>query len=247
MNRLRRVTLRVWAVIGTAVVIVVSLGLVVAAYAGWTVGLGTHDRAVTVVAALTAGALFAGLIAAILALAAYWSASGTPDLSVEITFPFSKPNAPVFRADPPRADDGLIPIPAFKQVYGRVVVRNASDYAARNPGVRIRLHGLVHRHADPGWTTVLLVNGGGVIESQWDGGADEIIHGGWERVLPPYVMSGSFFIPGQEASMEVTVVADGVAPRTTFIPVRMANDDEAREIDARRAKEDGPVSQTAVG
>lgn len=246
MNRLRRITLRVWAVLGTALVIAVSVGLVVAAYAGWTVGLGTHDRGVTVVAALTAGALFAGLIAAILALAAYWSASGTPDLSVEITFPFSEPNAPVFRVDPPRDGDGWIPIPAFKQVYGRVVVRNASSYAARNPGVRIRLHGLAHLSESPGWTRTMYANMVGVIECQWDGGADGMIHGGWERVLPEYVMSGSYFIPGQQATMEITVVADGMSPRTTIVPVRIADEGKGQEIDTKRAEEDGSVSQTAV-
>lgn len=80
--------LRVWVVVGTVAVTVASGALVVAAYAGWTVGLGTHDRAATVTVALTAGALFAGLVAAILALAAYWSASGVPKLEIEIGFPF---------------------------------------------------------------------------------------------------------------------------------------------------------------
>jgi hypothetical protein len=72
--KLLRVPLRTCLVVGTVATFVVGVVLVVLAYRGWTFGLGTHDKPTLVTVALTADALFFGFVAAVLALAAYWSA-----------------------------------------------------------------------------------------------------------------------------------------------------------------------------
>jgi hypothetical protein len=244
--KLRQLPFRIWVGVGTAVVLLAGLVVLILAYGGWTFGLGTHDKATTVTVALTVGAFLFGAVAILLAFFAYWSASGTPDLSVEIRFDFSEPNKPLFKVDPPD-ENGWVPIPAFKQVQGHVTVRNASVYAARNPGVRIRLHGLSRRNEDPGWTSTMFVNMLGAIEAQWDGGADEIIHGKWERVLPIFKLQGSHVLPGQTPSLEITVVADGVEPRTMMVPVQTATEEEWDEIMKARNEaevESNPVAST---
>ena len=67
----------------------------------------------------------------------------------------------------------------FRQVEGEVTIVNNSAYAAQNPGVRITLLGLGGIPEQPGWTVIRTENVIGIMQLQWDGGADYIIHGRW--------------------------------------------------------------------
>jgi hypothetical protein len=208
--------------------------LVVLAYRGWTFGLGTHDKPTLVTIALTADALFFGLVAAVLALAAYWSASGRADLSVEIRFNFSDTNKPVFKVGPPREHDQWRPIEPFKQNRATVVVRNDSRYAARNPWVCIGLHGISLSTAPDGWKETRHANMLGVTELMWEG---EIVHGEMPLPLPDLVLSDSCLLPRPAPRIEVTVVADGVSPKVEELYVQGLDESGYEEYkDGRRER-----------
>lgn len=211
MKRLCQVSLRQWVMVGTVVVILVSVALIVEAYRGWTLGLRTHDRGVIVTVALTADALFAGLVAVVLALAAYWSASGVPKLEIEIEFPFLDQDHPGLISGRALGSDTR-EVQQSGQTHVQIVIKNTSVYAARNAGVRIRFEGLGRIGMNPAFADIEAVPRKGAIAFQWDGGADEIIHGKWERRLPTFSLERSLLFDGEEPSMEVTVVADGIQP-----------------------------------
>ncbi|HEV2347397.1 MAG TPA: hypothetical protein VGS97_25100 [Actinocrinis sp.] len=220
-------SLRQWVVVGTVVVIVGSVVIVAMAYAGWTLGLGTHDRGVTVTVALTADALFAGLVATVLALSAYWAASGTADLHVELTFNYSKPNEPVFKLGTPLPGTSWRPIEPFKQNRARVVVYNRSKYSARNASVQIRLRGFMNVQPVPGWLVISSANMVGATAFQWDGGADQLVHEGVARVLREFTLIDAQVDPAStQPLIVVTVVADGVKPKPIMMPVRALEPDE---------------------
>jgi hypothetical protein len=44
----RPTSYRTWVTISTVAVLVIGAGLIIAAYAGWDVGTGDHDKGVTV-------------------------------------------------------------------------------------------------------------------------------------------------------------------------------------------------------
>ena len=236
--KLLRVPLRTCLVVGTVATFVVGVVLVVLAYRGWTFGLGTHDKPTLVTVALTADALFFGFVAAVLALAAYWSASGKAKLIIELWFNFSDPNELVFKVDAPRVGDQRLPIVQFKQNRASVVVRNQSRYSARNPGVFISLRGVSLSTAPDGWNATRTVNMLGVTELMWDG---EIVHGEMPLPLPDVVLADSCLLPWLEPLVEVIVVADGLKPRVYKLPVRGLNEAEyetyQQERNARIANE----------
>jgi hypothetical protein len=188
----------------------------------WRYGLPTTDKTQIVNTVISACALALVGWGAVVALLAYISATGSPDLKPEITFNFSQPNQPVFmaHAGSPESGDFLMVEP-FKQVDGRVVVYNKSKYAARNPGVLIELEGCGLRDSPLGeWRKVTAVNMIGVTSMQWDGGADYIIHGKWRRTLPPLNFSGLASY-SRDPSITVSVAADGFAPLKTNIPLKI--------------------------
>ena len=229
--KLLRVSLRTWLVVGTAAAFVVGVVLVVLAYRGWTFGLGTHDKPTLVTVALTADALFFGFVAAVLALAAYWSASGKAKLTVEFWFNFSDPNELVFKVDEPRAGDQWMPIVQFKQNRASVVVRNRSRYSARNPGVFVSLRGVSLSTAPDGWKATRRVNMLGVTELMWDG---EIVHGDMPLPLPDFVLTDSCLVPWLEPLIEVIVVADGLKPLVYKLPVTGLNEAEYKTYQEER-------------
>lgn len=189
----------------------------------WRFGLPTHDKVLIVNTVIAACALALVGWGVIVALAAYIIATGNPDLAPEITFNFSNVNEPVFKAkvDFPEPGGGL-PTEPFKQMDGRVVIRNRSKYAARNPGVLIELDGLgIYPPPDLGdWRVISSANMVGITAIQWDGGADYIVHGKWHRTLPSLDFRGlaSF---SSHPHLIVSIAADGFGPRKWRMPVRV--------------------------
>jgi hypothetical protein len=225
---------RTWVAIGTVTVLIVGGGLIVAAYDGWDVGTGDHDKGVTVTVAVTIAAAVLGAVAAVLALAAYWSASGTADLDVEIRFNFSHVNEPYFKVSEPQGPDGWVPIVPFKQNRATVTLRNDSKYSARNPWVRIRLYGISLPKAPEGWKPTRTANMFGVTELMWEG---EIIHGDMPLPLPDLVLEDSLLAPKIRHRIEATLVADGLARKEIEVPVvGLKGDDYAAYRDARKAQ-----------
>ena len=231
--------IRQWMIVVTgALVGVAVLAVVGSAFEGWQYGLPTHDRTVLVntVAAVAAFILVAWGV--VVALAAYVSATGTPDLSVELTFRYPFPNEPVFslaRDDEikQKLTDEHQYIGPYRQAEGQMMMKNSSKYAARNPGVRIRLDGLGGVPPQAGWTVVAKENMVGTIILQWDGGADYIIHGEWSRMLPALDVRGMYAFTKAPAFI-IEFAADGFGPKTLKLPVKILGEADYAAYSTRR-------------
>lgn len=209
------------AKIGTYVAIVIGAALIILAYCGMTFGMGTDDKAVVLANVLAFDVVMITIVAAIVALAAYWEASGKPDLSVDLLMKFCEDNQPVLCVKP-RRDlnwDYIDDRPGFE---AELVVRNVSRYAARNPSVEVMLRGVSLLNDIPGWDVVGRANAGGATQLLWDGGADRLVHGRGLRKLPRLVFNGGLLLPGApNTEIEVTLFADGAEPVRVMIPLRL--------------------------
>ena len=228
-----RRTPRGLAVVGTAGVIVVGVVLLVLAYCGITFGLGT-DKTTVVTTVLTFDALLFGGVAAVVALAAYWEASGRPELSAELLVRFSEKNEPTLLINPP-TEQGSVYVSKAPHLAAELVIRNASTYAARNPSVAVKLRGMALRTTSPNWEAVTFASTVGVTELLWDGGADRMIHGLGLRKLPGFTLSEALIIVGVPRDVEVTLFADGTEPRTTVFSVQLVQQDEWGQIMKERS------------
>lgn len=215
---------RGWISLVTAALLVATAYVIYGAFRyNWRYGLPTHDKTVVVNTVFAACAL--GLVGwgVIVALAAYISATGSPNLSFEITFNFSYPNKPVFKAHVGFPEPGAaLTAEPFKQLDGRVVIRNRSKYAARNPGVLIEFKNCsLPDPPDLGeWRKVSTGNMVGVTSIQWDGGANYIIHGRWRRTLPPLDFR-SLAAYSCDSHLLVSIAADGFDPHEWKVPVKI--------------------------
>jgi hypothetical protein len=173
----------------TALVLLTAAGIL-----GWAVNVWSSarpaptDRLAEVGDILALGTLALAAIAGFVALQAYASATGLPDLQLQIRFPFSENNQPAFRAEVP--DDGtmLTSVP-FKQTSSTIILWNTSVYSARNPALVVRLNNMAYvpgeydSNVDNGWTTLEFVTTFGATALQWDGGPTYSIHGKSKRYI----------------------------------------------------------------
>ncbi len=221
-----------------AILTLTALGIIGAAWWGWTFALPTKDHVavVNVVVALAAYVLVA--FSVVVALLAYLAATGRPDLHAVIQFNFSYPNEPVFEAiDKSFSDDTLmIELAQYKQLYATVYIENRSSYAGHNPGLRIELSGIGGLREQSGWSSIEHASTVGLIAIQWDGGADLLIHGKWPRPLPGLDFSDAFVFKRVKPELTVTVVADGVKPRVQRLPIRVLNGQEYAAYAAERSR-----------
>lgn len=226
---------RLWISIATVATLVLGLAAVaLAAFANWKFGLPTGDKTVVINTVVATVSCLLVAVAGVVALIAYLAASGRPDLDIDITFPFSFPNKPVFVADDSQDHPaGWRTITPFKQVQAKVRLKNASDYAGRNPGVRIELEGLGGLNPQPGWESLEFANTVGLTTIQWDG---DIVHGCWSRTLPDLNFEGvQELVPGA-AALVVTIAADGIRPVERRMPVRVLSRAEYESYSAERAE-----------
>jgi hypothetical protein len=191
---------------------------------------GTADRLAETADVLAAGTLVLAILAAFVALQAYAAATGLPDLQVQLTFGFSYPNRPVFRAK--LGEDGSSQVAApFKQVYCIVSVYNKIGYSARNPAVIIRLKGMAFlpRPDDTKWAEIDFAQTQGATAVQWDGG-NQSIHGRSSRRLPGLNFTGLQTVPvwGQPVFV-VELLAEGGYRKEREIPVRFVPEDSEWE------------------
>lgn len=204
----------------------VCLLLVLGSYLfGWAYGLpvaASDSKMAVFNTVVSVASLVVVSLAGIVAILAYQIASGTPKLTFELQFPFSRMNAPSFRLDAVLDVPHTSPwrrIAEFKQTDGILVLKNESRYTARNPGVRIKFQGFVGIPGQNYWQTTTHVTSVGVTEIQWDGGTDHMIHGEWSRTLPTFSLLGASLLPDEQPKLIVTVVADGVSPASVELPV----------------------------
>jgi hypothetical protein len=235
-----RHTTRGKAKIGTYGTLIVGVVLLVLTYCGVTFGMGTDDKSTVLANVLAFDVVMFGGVAAVVALAAYLDASGKPDLSADLWMRFSEKNDPMLKVDPP-GELGTVYVSQAPSVYGELVIHNASTYAARNPSVVVKLHGLGLHVDNGGWDIVSRGNGVGATELQWDGGADRMIHGLGPRKLPPLYFNRAFVIPGGSPGIEVTMYADGTEPTSVTFSVRLVDDEQWSQIMKARASKSPPT------
>jgi hypothetical protein len=221
---MRVIPVRAVVIIVTVILFVATVACVAAAaFGNWRFGLPTHDKTTVINTVVAVGAFVLVAWGVIVALAAYVSATGSPDLSVELRFEWSEVNKPVFVKSATEIDDDLtrsLAILDNEGTLGTLVISNSSKYAARNPGVRITLQGLGRAGPQEGWVTIAETPYGPPEGLQWDGGADFIIHGQWSRTLPVLNFAG-MGVDRLDPAFIIDIAADGFGPKTTTIPVRI--------------------------
>lgn len=173
--------------------------------------------------------LLLAVIAGLVALLAYAATTGLPNLDIQIWFPFSYANLPVFRADPV-GEAGSLYARQFKQTTPEIRVRNTSNYSARNPAVVIHLRGMAFSPNEQSaeWTQIDFVTTVGITGMQWDGGAYSI-HGHSVRRLPWLDLDRLHTVPAWgEPKFIIELLAEGYR-REVEIPARFTTDDGDRE------------------
>jgi hypothetical protein len=201
--------------------LLVSFLLLIAGGLSYLWQLTFADRVALFTLESSVAALVLALIAVQIASAAYRLAAGRPSLHLELRFPFSAVNAPIFEIAP----DGdpselLVPLAHFKQTRATVVLVNAAGWSARNPAVRISFHGFINIADQEGWAVVDFKSSVGPVSLQWDGGADYLVHGGWSRRLPDIDLQSVRISRGLHHRFLVELVADGYTAEPCVIPVR---------------------------
>lgn len=224
---MRVMSLRVLVITVTVILFVATvLCVALAAFADVKFGLPASTDKTTVINTVVAvGAFVLVAWGVVVALAAYVSATGSPDLTVVVAFKNSAPNNPVFEAAQKDSSHN-IPRTYIKpdaRLEASVTITNKSKYSARNPGVRISFQGLGGIREQDGWETLDYVPSLENRDLQWDGGADYIIHGHWSRTLPTLNLRG-MYIYEQYGAIHVNFAADGFGPVFMLLIVRVMNE-----------------------
>jgi hypothetical protein len=230
-----------WISVITLVLLVAAALAVISVFRyNWHYGLKTNDQAVIINTVMSACALALVGWGVIVALAAYVSATGRPDLRPEITFTFSLPNRPVFQAEVDSPDPGgFFSVQKYKQTKGHLVIHNKSKYAARNPGVLLEFEGFGLVDTDlTEWRTVSTANMIGVRSIQWDG-ADFMIHGKWSRKLPALDFQGLTAL-SLNPELAISIVADGLTPRTWRFPIKILGPVDYKKYTSELVEHAGP-------
>jgi hypothetical protein len=212
------------AVIATTILILGTM------FAGWRFGLDHADLATRVSTVTTVCAFILVAAAFTVAVVAYAAADGRPHLEAELVFRFCEPNKPVLQADP-RVDPGVPEwrwVRSWRQTECVIKLHNRSQFAARNPGVRIELDGLGGLGEQvAGWTLGAFERAIGATAVAWEGGADAIVHGRFERTLPLLDVANVFqYRREPPPSLVVIVAADGYGPRRMRVPVRILDQND---------------------
>jgi hypothetical protein len=206
-----------------ALMIVTTLAVLGTAFLGWNFGLGRADllTRINTVAAVSAFVLVAATL--FVALIAYLAATGQPDLAVRFGAG-SLRSKPVLVMDP----HGIVMGESWRPARVQVWLLNHSRYSARNPGVKLWLVGLSKWQPPEGWVVIDEGDTGPMV-IQWDGGADQLIHGNWERMLPVLDFAGATInFPEHKSRLDLVayVAADGVKPTNHPSPIRVLYEDE---------------------
>jgi hypothetical protein len=224
MITLRRISVAVLAMIFVAATIFAILSTWIW---NWKLFLpATADKTTRINTVVAVSAYVAAALAAVIALVAYWQASGRPSLKSEITFPGLRPNELAFEAYKPskvsdwvdtdkRADIRMLQL-RDANLLGTVVIKNSTRYAAQNPGLRISFDGLYFNALSSGWTVAdSWGDQRGAKAIQWDGGTESIIHGKWSRKLPDLDFNGVIVHRlNPPPRLFITIVSDGRRPKT---------------------------------
>jgi hypothetical protein len=101
---------------------------------------------------------------------------------------------------------------------------NTSQFSAKNPALRLHLHGVTGlrlNHAE-GWAPLEWDASGRVTAAQWDGGSNYVVHGKWSRILHINLIDTVADTRTTTYEIELEVAADGYrATETIHIPLHV--------------------------
>lgn len=159
------------------------------------------------------------VVAGIVAVLAYAAATPQPQLEVEVAIGGAGPPVDHIVLSVQRVHPGGARVD-MQLLTAVITLRNDTTFAARNPAVRISLHGLRGRilgGGPHGW----LPRNVECLSAQWDGGSDYWVHGRWATQVP-LLQVESYSLPDAVRGrfrMEIEFVADGVPPRIRELPI----------------------------
>jgi len=189
-----------------------------------------HTAFADKVGEIAGGTLLLAVIGGLVALQAYAAATGLPDLGLQMRFEYSQKNLPVFRGSV--AGNGWVEATSPPvQTIATILIRNRSDYSAKNPALVIRLVAMAfdHRKEDGGWVVIESSNTG-VSAVQWDGGPLYSIHGDSIRRLPLLDLHNLRYMPEEgEPALMFELLADGGYRRKASMAVRFVKDADSVE------------------
>ena len=132
----------------------------------------------------------------------------------------------------PQATAADAPSPVYDQpLFGAIVIKNDTEYAARNPDVRITFDGLYYIAGIPqDWTVAETWPDQFTKILPWpkaiqrDGGVENMIHDKWSRTLPGSIAFPDVIFTSLTPKPIVTVVADGCRPHDWPMPIELIGD-----------------------
>jgi hypothetical protein len=219
-SRQRRIVL---LVIYITVTLAIFVGTTAFALKLW-ISRGDLDIKIALVGDIvTAGTLLLAVVAGFIALQAFATATGLPNLKIQLWFDSSNKNRPIFVAD--KLSNGWLEADVLAgQTHARVRLLNRSNYAARDIAVMIQLNGMVLAAGKfcekDGWWAADNAGDSGIVAVQWDGGSDYLVHGHSARRLPDLDL-GVILCTGipETSFLEVHIMASPGYRRTVKVPV----------------------------
>jgi hypothetical protein len=217
----------------------VSVGAVTFMVWAWSWPMTVDQRLIAVGDTAGVGALVLAAVAAVIALMAYRAATGLPDLQPRLWNAFSDPGEIMMKVLPVEAPATWPRVENFKQTIINVEIVNVSPWSARNPLIQVELIGIgsFGPRLGEGWRAARHTQTVGVTTVQWDGGADNSIHGQSSRVLPPLDFSDVSQNPHERRPRLVMGMwAEGYRAKAVELPIRFVTDDEWGEIMRHRSE-----------
>lgn len=220
-----------------------------------TVALSSHDtfsdRLAEVSDILAGGTLLLALLAGLVALQAFASATGLPQLQLQILLGTSDLNELMFHVDgretkkfevERRATDLDSVTTYSNNITGSIILANRNAYSARNPSIIIEFNGIgvldSSYSANIGWS-ITEHNLIGISRLQWDADPASSIHGysdrrlsfnlgtvAWKRVMgESQAAAQQRMVNMKEPSATFILLAEGYR-RSITVPVDFYADDE---------------------
>jgi hypothetical protein len=203
-----------------------GVGTLAVAVVVWTSSMTLDERIAGIAATFTVGAFTLAVIGAAVALLAYGLALQRPKLLIHIATDDFEEGVISVGVGPPdeEGERHIGRLPVTRRLRGEAIavhisVENTSEWSARNVAVRVDLKGLRRLPHPGGWNVAAYhnVNSNEIVALQWEGGADQAIHGRWTRSLPDlYLTDVLLEAPGDECAVRVDVVAEGFRQAWTY-------------------------------
>lgn len=220
LQRLLRALLRLlwWAGLGT---LGVSLVATLRYGLPWALSRDTVDRQLAALADVSGAAtLVLAVLASSVALLAYYQSLKRPKIALRVVVGDGKAANVLATDTHPSGNWKYVVVNASTVMHITLISQN--DVSARNPAVSVTMIdglGTELPYAGVDWVTRYRPDG--LLSVQWDGGANYLLHGGWQREVSPLNLGHLRLthMTTVKATILVEWVADGFATHSQEISV----------------------------